>query len=185
MRKLSFIVGAVMLVLVGGTLLPHATAAREQRASFPAPAFTHTQAQDWINSAPLTWKDLRGQVVLLDFWTYACWNCYRSFPWLHSVEKRYGARGLRVIGVHTPEFDHERVRDNVVAKVAQFKLAHPVMLDNDHSYWKAMSNQYWPAFYLVDRKGQVRGLFIGETHAGDRNAIAIEAAIEQLLAEPP
>lgn len=184
MRTLSFIVGAVIMVLVGGTLLRHEAGAREVRSTFPAPAFTHTQAQDWINSAPITWQDLRGQVVLLDFWTYACWNCYRSIPWLHQVEKRYAARGLRVIGVHTPEFDHERVRDNVVAKVKEFQITHPVMLDNDHSYWRAMSNRYWPAFYLVDRKGQVRGLFIGETHAGDRNAKGMEATIEQLLAEP-
>ncbi|HEY7841116.1 MAG TPA: hypothetical protein VIC61_06070, partial [Gammaproteobacteria bacterium] len=80
-------------------------------------------------------------------------------------------------------FDHEKVRDNVAAKVGEFGIGHPVMLDNDFSYWRAMGNRYWPAFYLIDRRGDVRGVFVGETHAGDRQAEAIEAAIAALLAE--
>lgn len=126
---------------------------------------------------------LRGKVVLLDFWTYGCWNCYRSFPWLREVEARYQDRGLQVIGVHTPEFDHERVLENVVEKVEEFKLKHPVMIDNDLSYWRAMYNRYWPAFYIIDKKGLVRGVFVGETHAGDRRAVEIETLLEKLLAE--
>lgn len=150
-----------------------------------APEFTHTRAEDWLNSPPLRWKDLRGQVVLLDFWTFDCWNCYRSFPWLHAVETEFSGQGLRVIGVHTPELPQERVRANVVRKVAEFKLEHPVMLDPDFSYWRSMGNRYWPAFYLIDKRGRVRALFPGETHVGDRNARSIEDAIRQLLAEQP
>jgi thiol-disulfide isomerase/thioredoxin len=149
----------------------------------PAADFTHAAEADWINSAPLRLADLRGRVVLLDFWTFDCWNCYRSIPWLKAVEARFASGGLRVIGVHTPEFDHEKVRDNVAAKVGEFGIGHPVMLDNDFSYWRAMGNRYWPAFYLIDRRGDVRGVFVGETHAGDRQAEAIEAAIAALLAE--
>jgi thiol-disulfide isomerase/thioredoxin len=149
----------------------------------PAAEFTHAAESDWINSAPLRLADLRGQVVLLDFWTFDCWNCYRSIPWLKSTEARFALDGLRVIGVHTPEFDHEKVHDNVAAKVREFGIEHPVMLDNDFSYWRAMGNRYWPAFYLVDRRGDIRGVFVGETHSGDRRAEAIEAAIEKLLAE--
>ncbi len=75
-------------------------------AGEPVPAFTHTAVAEWINSLPLTLEALRGKVVLLDFWTFACWNCYRSFPWLNELEARLHERGLRVIGVHTPEFEH-------------------------------------------------------------------------------
>lgn len=171
------------LVTIVVMLFPNAGAVTAKAAQ-PAPAFTHPDARDWINSAPLNWSALRGQVVLLDFWTFACWNCYRSFPWLHTVEDRFGAKGLRVIGVHTPEFAHERIRGNVESKVKEFDLTHPVMLDNDHSYWKAMGNRYWPAFYLIDKQGRVREVFVGETHARDKNARAMEAAIEKLLAEP-
>ncbi len=148
-----------------------------------APEFTHTAPASWINGDPLTIGDLAGSVVLLDFWTFECWNCYRSFPWLNDLEARYAERGLKVVGIHTPEFDHEKVRRNVEAKVREFKLAHPVMIDNDYSYWHAMDNRYWPAFYLLDRQGRVRAFFAGETHAGDRRARAIESAIDRLLAE--
>jgi len=148
-----------------------------------APAFTHKAEADWLNSKPLTWDQLRGKVVLVDFWTFDCWNCYRSFPWLKAVEQKYAARGLQVIGVHTPELPQEYLRDNVVKKVASFGLSHPVMIDNDYSYWNAFGNRYWPAYYLVDRKGRVRKSFFGETHAGDDNAKQVEASIEALLAE--
>ncbi len=147
------------------------------------PEFTQQSANSWINSKPLRVAELRGSVVLLDFWTFDCWNCYRSFPWLNEVAHRYQDKGLKVIGIHTPEFKHERQRANVVAKVTEFELDHPVMMDNDFAYWKALGNRYWPAFYLVDRDGRVRGIFVGETHAGDARARDIEAAIETLLAE--
>lgn len=149
----------------------------------PAPAFTHTSEENWINSPPLQLIDLRGQVLLLDFWTFACWNCYRSFPWLNALEKRLHDEGLRVIGVHTPEFDYERVRANIAEKVKEYGLQHPVMIDNDHSYWRAMNNRYWPAFYLIDRQGRLRAKYAGETHAGDPQARRIEADIRTLLAE--
>lgn len=149
-----------------------------------APEFTHASADEWINSAPLTLAELRGQVLLIDFWTFDCWNCYRSFPWLRSVEERYAGKDLRVIGVHSPEFAHEKVRANVEKKVEEFKLVHPVMIDNDFSYWKALHNRYWPAFYLIDRQGRVRSVHFGETHQGDARARDIERAIEALLNEP-
>jgi thiol-disulfide isomerase/thioredoxin len=148
-----------------------------------APEFTHTSPQEWINSEPLMLSDLHGKVVLIDFWTFDCWNCYRSFPWLNAMEKRLEHKGLQVIGVHTPEFDHERIRKNIVAKVEEFGLHHPVMIDNDHTYWRAMHNRYWPAFYIIDKKGILRAAFFGETHEGDGQAKRIEKMIEGLLAE--
>ncbi len=152
---------------------------------FKAPEFTHRDAAAWINSPPLTLQSLQGRVVLLDFWTFACWNCYRSFPWLKQLEASLHAEDFSIIGVHSPEFSHERLRFNVEEKVDEFGLQHPVMMDNDHSYWRAMSNSYWPAFYLLDRQGRVRGYYVGETHVGDRNAVAIEAHIRALLKEAP
>jgi thiol-disulfide isomerase/thioredoxin len=148
-----------------------------------APEFVHQDPDAWINSTPLKLSDLRGKVVLLDFWTYGCWNCYNSFPWLRSVQARYAARGLKIIGVHSPEFDHEKQRDNVVRKVEEFMLDHPVMIDNDLSYWRAMRNRYWPAFFLIDVQGRIRAVHFGETHEGDAQAQAIERDIEILLSE--
>lgn len=146
-----------------------------------APAFTQTDPAAWLNSAPLTWDALHGSVTLVEFWTFACWNCYRTIPWLRTLEPRYGARGFRIVSVHTPEFERERVRANVEAKLREHQVAYPVMLDNDYALWNAFGNRYWPAFYLVDRDGRVRATFAGETHAGDRNARAMESAIEELL----
>lgn len=150
-----------------------------------APEFTHRATADWINSPPLTLAALRGQVVLLDFWTFECWNCYRSLPWLNDVERRYRARGLQLVGVHTPEFERERIRANIEKKVQDYEVRYPVMVDNDFSYWNALNNRYWPAFYLIDKQGRVRAQYAGETHAGDAQARRIESDIEAVLAEVP
>ena len=145
------------------------------------PEFTHQTAADWINSKPLQLADLRGRVVLLHVWTFECWNCYRSFPWLESVVERFGPRGLVTIGVHSPEFEREKVRDEVVARAEKFRLKHPTMIDNDFSYWRALDNRFWPAWYVVDRQGVIRAVMVGETHRGDRRAGEIESAINRLL----
>lgn len=148
-----------------------------------APEFTQKTADAWLNSPPLRMQDLRGKVVLLDFWTFECWNCYRSFPWLNGVEKKFASQGLQVIGIHTPEFEHEKSRIRLEEKIDEFKLHHPVMMDNDFAYWRSLSNRYWPAYYLIDKQGRVRALFVGETHAGGAQAQSIEAEIEKLLKE--
>ena len=153
------------------------------REPIPAPEFTHSGQQEWINSEPLKLDDLKGKVILVDFWTFDCWNCYRSFPWLNAIEMRFKGDDFQVVGVHSPEFSHERIRKNIEAKVSEFKLNHPVMIDNDFSYWKAMRNKYWPAYYLIDKKGHIRAIFFGETHKGDRQADTIEDTIESLLEE--
>ena len=182
-KRMGLFLSVVSLVLIGTQILsPISSHAQEQ---VRAPAFTHAGRQDWINSLPLQLADLRGDVVLVDFWTSDCWNCYRSFPWLNAMERRLAPQGLRIIGVHTPEFDREKVREHVMARIAEFKLKHPVMVDNDRSYWRAMHNQYWPAYYLIDKKGYVRAVYYGETHAGDRQAGQIEGTIRQLLSERP
>jgi len=150
-----------------------------------APPFTQKSASEWINAEPLTWADLRGQVVLLDVWTFDCWNCYRSIPWLSSLEDRFGQQGFRIVGIHTPEFEHEKRRANVEAKMKKFGVRGAVMLDNDYRYWNALDNHYWPAFYLVDRQGHIRGRYVGETHFNDPKAQKVEAHIAKLLRENP
>jgi len=165
-------------------LLSHfSTAIQASELGIPAPEFTHTTQQEWLNSKPLKLTDLRGKVVLIDVWTFGCWNCYRSFPWLNALEQRYAGKGLQVIGVHSPEFDHERDTEALKAKLNEFKLTTPQMIDNDFSYWKALGNQYWPAFYLIDKYGLIQGYYVGETHEGDASAKQIEAKIAELLAE--
>ena len=173
------IIGLAIGVLASGRL-PYA---QQPGAAELAPEFTHRAKEDWINSEPLSLQALRGGVVLIDFWTLNCRNCYRSFPWLNEVHERLAGRGLQVIGVHSPEFQHEHEPQRVAAKVREFGLAHPVIIDNDFSYWNAIGNQYWPAFYLIDKRGRLRYRFAGETHKGDPRALEIERRIGELLAE--
>ena len=164
-------------------MLAHPLSARTIDPPLLAPEFTQQAPQWWFNSEPLTLRELRGQVVMLDFWTFDCWNCYRSFPWLRELEQKLAEKPFTVIGIHTPEFSHERVRANVKAKIEEFKLEHPVMMDNDFIYWQAMGNRYWPTFYLLDKQGRVRAVYIGETHSGTQQALAIEREIQKLLEE--
>ena len=155
----------------------------QAKENYPLPEFTQTSAKEWLNSKPLTKKDLLGKVTLVDFWTFDCWNCYRSFPWLHGVEKKYKEKGFQILGIHSPEFAHEKVHENIKAKIKEFKITNAVMVDNDMGYWRKMNNRYWPAYYIVDKKGQVRAHFIGETHKNTTQANNIEATIEKLLVE--
>ncbi len=163
-------------------LAPHGARSAPLQQAVPAPEFTI--GADWINSSPLTLGDLKGSVVLLDVWTFGCWNCYRSFPWLRDLETRLGPKGLKVVGIHSPEFEHERDGAAVRAKAREFGLTHPIMLDNDFRYWKALNNRYWPAYYLIDREGRIQARFVGETHKDSAQAREIEGVLEALLARP-
>jgi cytochrome c biogenesis protein CcdA/thiol-disulfide isomerase/thioredoxin len=116
----------------------------------------------WLNSPPLNRDQLKGHVVLVDFWTYSCINCLRSIPYVRAWAERYKDSGLIVIGVHTPEFAFERDLDNVRRAVSGLKITYPVALDNDYKIWKAFSNSYWPADYLVDATGHIRFHHFGE-----------------------
>ncbi|MEQ8799124.1 MAG: redoxin family protein [Salinisphaeraceae bacterium] len=182
-RSLPLMLSLILLGTTASTAVHAAPADGTDRHS-PAPAFTHTARRDWLNSDPLTWADLRGRVVLLDFWTFMCWNCYRSFPWLTGLEEALSDRPFTVIGVHTPEFEAEKDRARIQERADHFGLHHPIMIDNDHSYWQAMNNRYWPAYYLIDKQGRLRALYIGETHAGSAQARKIRHRIERLLDEP-
>jgi len=135
-------------------------------------------ATGWLNSPPLAAQQLRGKVVLIDFWTYSCINCLRAMPFVHEWERRYRDHGLVVIGVHTPEFAFERDPRNVMKAVQQLKVEYPVALDNQYTIWRAFNNRYWPAQYFVDAQGNIRGHQFGEG-----NYARSEQMIRRLLAD--
>jgi cytochrome c biogenesis protein CcdA/thiol-disulfide isomerase/thioredoxin len=144
-----------------------------------APEFTDTQ--DWFNTPgdrPLTLKELRGHVVLIDFWTYTCINCLRTLPYVKGLYAQYHKYGLDVIGVETPEFTFEQEASNVRQAIASDGIKYPVVQDNKYGTWDAWQNEYWPAEYLIDAKGQVRHYQFGE---GDYKES--EAAVRALLAD--
>jgi len=141
-----------------------------------APEFTGISR--WINSEPLTLRKLRGKVVLVDFWTYSCINCLRTLPHVKAWDRTYRDRGLVVVGVHTPEFAFEYVPGNVQSAVRRLGVEYPVALDNDYGTWNAFQNQYWPAKYLIDRRGHLRYY-----HFGEGEYDTTEARIRTLLGE--
>ncbi len=118
--------------------------------------------QQWLNSPPLTRADLTGSVVLIQFWTLGCINCQRTLPYLTSWHKKYAAQGLKIIGVHAPEFAFERQVSNIQKAIKHHGIAYPVAVDNNFQTWKAYSNQYWPHLFLADRQGIIRYDHIGE-----------------------
>lgn len=174
---LGFLLLGIILVLM---LKPSANA---EMLHTKWPEFTQVSPKNWLKSQPLSTTEFKGRVVLMDIWTFACWNCYRSFPWLNEIEKKYHSQGLKVIGVHTPEFDYEKDSNAILEKMNEFQLNHPVMIDNDFKYWRSLNNRYWPTYYLIDKQGQIRYRFIGETHSNTQKSQKIENAIKQLLLE--
>lgn len=135
-------------------------------------------ATGWINSRPLMPDGLRGKVVLIDFWTYTCVNWRRTLPYVRAWAERYADRGLVVIGVHTPEFSFEHDIENVRWAVKDMNIDYPIAVDSDYAIWRAFNNEYWPALYLIDAKGQIRHHQFGE--GGYKES---EGAIQQLLSE--
>ncbi|KRP47862.1 Cytochrome c biogenesis protein CcdA [Pseudomonas libanensis] len=132
----------------------------------------------WLNSPALTSESLRGKVVLVDFWTYDCINCQHALPYVKDWAQKYEKDGLVVIGVHTPEYGFERIISNVRDEVKKLGITYPVAIDNNYAIWRNFGNQYWPAHYLIDAKGQVRF-----THFGEGRYETQEKIIQQLLQE--
>jgi thiol-disulfide isomerase/thioredoxin len=118
--------------------------------------------QKWVNSDPLKEKDLIGNVVLIDFWTYSCINCIRTLPFLKEWHEKYSDKGLVIIGVHTPEFKFEEDYDNLVESVKKRGLKYPIVQDNNYATWRAFKNRFWPRKYLIDAEGYIRFDHIGE-----------------------
>lgn len=149
-------------------------------------ASIHAQAPElqgihsWIHSNPIQLKDLKGKVVLIDFWDYSCINCIRTLPHLNSWYKKYKDLGFIIIGVHTPEFAFEHNSTNVLAAVNRFGIEYPVCLDNDYKTWRAYNNKYWPTSYLIDKENNIILQHVGE---GDYETL--ENAIRKQLNLPP
>ncbi len=135
-------------------------------------------ATHWLNSDPLASGDLRGKVVLIDFWTYSCINCLRTLPYVKAWEEKYRDQGLVVIGVHTPEFAFEKDLGNVQRQIDRLGISYPVAIDNDYGVWRAFSNRFWPAHYFIDAEGNIRHWRFGE--GGYEES---ERVIQELLAE--
>ncbi len=141
-----------------------------------APEFTGISA--WLNSPPLKMADLKGKVVLVQFWTYSCINCLRTLPYVTKWYEKYKDKGFIVIGVHSPEFPFERQKNNVETAIKRFAITYPVARDNQFATWKAYQNRYWPAEYLVDKSGKIVA-----TQFGEGNYQQMENAIARLVGE--
>jgi thiol-disulfide isomerase/thioredoxin len=120
-----------------------------------------TKISGYINSNPITLADLKGKVILVDFWTYSCINCIRTIPYLNAWYEKYADDGLVIVGVHTPEFEFEKDYNNVKAAVEKFGIKYPVALDNEKQTWNTYENRYWPRKYLIDSEGYIRYDHIG------------------------
>jgi len=162
---------AVFMIL----LRPGGSYCDELSPRIPAPDF---HASAWFNSPPLTIAQLRGKVVLVDFWEYTCINCIRTFPYLRRWNELYAPAGLTIIGVHTPEFAFAKNPANVANAIKRFGFSFPVALDNDEAIWNAFHNAAWPADFLIDKDGHIAYMHIGEGDYGDT-----ELAIRKLLKE--
>jgi thiol-disulfide isomerase/thioredoxin len=132
---------------------------------------------NWLNSGPLSIADLRGKVVLVDFWTYGCVNCVNTLPYVTRLYRTYHDQGLVIVGVHTPEFPFEKSTANVQTALKRHGITYPVAQDNDFATWNAYGNEYWPAQYIVDQNGKI--VF---EHAGEGRYDEIERTIQKLLA---
>jgi thiol-disulfide isomerase/thioredoxin len=137
-----------------------------------------TKITGYINSEPITLADLRGRVVLVDFWTYSCINCIRTIPYLNAWHEKYADDGLVIVGVHTPEFEFEKHYNNVKGAVERFGINYPVVQDNEKQTWNAYENRYWPRKYLIDSEGYIR-----YDHIGEGAYAETEKVIQSLLAE--
>lgn len=145
------------------------------RSAPPAPAFAKGT---WINSERLTLEDLRGRVVLVDFWTFGCYNCRNTLPALKQLHESYADKGLAIVGVHTPEFGHEKKVENVRQQVAALGVLYPVVTDNDFETWNAYGVEAWPTAVVLDKRGRVRW-----THVGEGAYREQEQVVRQLLEE--
>jgi thiol-disulfide isomerase/thioredoxin len=178
------VIGLLVMATVIACGMARWAGARDAPAAGPAvqlPEFTHGAAADWINSGPQSAASLRGRPVLVEVWTFDCSNCLASLPWMQRVARRYGSQGLAIVAVHTPELPEERDRAGVRRAISRLAIGYPVMVDDDYSYWRALDNRYWPAFYLFDAQGRRLAMEVGELHSGEARADALEQRIAALL----
>jgi thiol-disulfide isomerase/thioredoxin len=154
-RKLAASWRTVIVSLLVGALF----SAVEAGVGMPAPEIS---GQSWLNSEPLRLAELKGKVVLVEFWTFGCYNCRNVEPYIKGWHQKYSDNGLVVIAVHAPEFNYERVVANLQRYVREHAISYPIAVDNNFAIWKRYGNRYWPAMYLIDKRGIIRYTRIGE-----------------------
>jgi len=174
---LSALCASIYISAGNGTMVWR-TLAATAKLSIESELASLGKANAWLNSQPLRAADLRGKVVLIDFWTYSCINWLRTMPYLRAWAQKYKDHGLVIIGAHTPEFGFEKDLDNVVWAAKEQKVDYPIAIDSDYAIWNAFNNQYWPALYFIDAQGRVR-----HQNFGEGNYEQLEVTIQQLLAE--
>jgi peroxiredoxin len=186
MRKTLILVALVALGL-GGFLFLRRQAVQ---AEVEAPKAEHRAAPEfapgttWLQSKPLTLATLRGQVVVVHFWTFGCINCIHNYPAYKAWHEQYAGKGVTIVGIHTPEFQREADVERVRAKAEQNGLKFPIAVDRDEQNWKAWNNRYWPSIYLVDKRGRVRHNWEGELGSpGSDGERLLRQQIDELLAE--
>jgi len=167
-------IGITRLTSSGDQMIPSQTLVTETKA----PAAPEISGGQWINSEPLTLQGLRGRVVLIEFWTFACYNCRNTLPTLKMWDSRYRDKGLTIVGVHTPELDIERNLDSLRREIKTLDIKYPVVTDNDYATWKAYKVEAWPTLFLLDKQGRVRW-----THVGEGAYAETEDVIKKLLEE--
>lgn len=165
-----------VIIMASGTIQPQPTSTPALQNLGPAPDFAN---DTWINSQPLRLADLRGKVILVEFWTFGCINCQRVEPYLNDWYKKYKGDDFELVGVHYPEFQYERDVDAVQAYTLRQEIYYPVAIDNEALTWRAYQQRYWPTRYLLDKAGIIRYKHIGEGAYPET-----EALIQQLMAEP-
>jgi cytochrome c biogenesis protein CcdA/thiol-disulfide isomerase/thioredoxin len=167
------------IAMTGGPSMMQAkSAGQSEELPVEGPLPSLSGAVEWLSSKPLTAEDLKGKVVLVDFWTYSCINCLRAIPYVRAWAEKYRDHGLVVIGVHAPEFAFERNVENVNRAISTLKIGYPVAIDNDYKIWRAFENEYWPAHYFIDAKGLIR-----HHHFGEGEYDESERVIQKLLAD--
>ncbi len=187
LASIAVLIAAAILVTVVRNPPPPVTASSADgsvlpvASRHPAPGFTGIDG--WLNSPPLTLAGLRGKVVLIDFWTFSCVNCVRTIPHLKTLYDDYKSDGLVIVGVHSPEFDFEKVPANVAAAVTRLGVTWPVAIDSQMATWNAYQNEYWPAEYLIDKQGRVAYWDFGEGgYAQTDAAVANLLGVHQVTA---
>jgi thiol-disulfide isomerase/thioredoxin len=185
----AFAIGVSLTGLAKDITMSQSTAPRSEHLAFlhrlfasPAPSqyqlASLKRANEWLNSSPLADEELRGKVVLVEFWTYTCINWLRQLPFVRAWAEKYKDHGLVVIGVHTPEFPFEKDLDNVRPTLKTRGITYPVAIDNDYEIWRSFSNNYWPALYFFDAQGRLR-----HSHFGEGQYEHSEMIIQRLLIE--
>ena len=170
--------GALNMAISQLTSGAHVIPSRSLTEDTKAPTAPEISSGQWINSEPLTLKSLHGRVVLIEFWTFACYNCRNTLPSLTKWDAQYRDKGLTIIGVHTPELDFERDIEKLRREVAGLDIRYPVVTDQDYSTWKAYGVEAWPTLFVLDKQGRVRW-----THTGEGYYDETERVIKELLAE--